>query len=370
LNPALSEYYRHKRVLITGHTGFKGGWLATWLKELGAEVCGIALPPDTDPSLHDLAGVSDGMTSHLFDLADGARVTRVVGSFQPEIVFHLAAQALVLRSYENPVETYFTNLLGSIYVLEAARQAPSVRAVLMITSDKVYHNDESGTPLREDDRLGGADPYSSSKACAELAIDSWRKSFFKSSGAARIASVRAGNVVGGGDWCADRLMPDIARAVARGEEIVLRNPHALRPWQHVLDALSGYLLLGTRLAGGGTRLDDARLDDDRLDEAWNFGPLSDDRVSVKQFADRVVAAWGKGRVRIVADPDARPEAGVLRLDSRKSVKRLNWRPLLGTDEAIDWTVRWYSAVAADPACARRQTVRQIQAYSERLGGRQ
>ncbi len=355
---ALSEFYRRKRVLVTGHSGFKGGWLTTWLKELGAEVCGIALAPNTAPSLHDLADVSGGIDPHFFDLADLARLTRQVSAFQPEIVFHLAAQPIVLRSYGHPVETYLTNLLGSIHILEVARQVRSIRGVVMVTSDKVYHNDESGTPLREDDRLGGDDPYSSSKACAELAIESWRKSFFNSPGAARIASVRAGNVVGGGDWNAHRLMPDIARALIRGEEIVLRNPHARRPWQHVLDALSGYLLLGARLARG----------EPGLDEAWNFGPVSDQPITVKEFADRVVSAWGKGRVAIAPDPTTPAEAAVLTLNSRKSIERLAWQPLLSTGEAIEWAARWYSAVAADPGCAKRQTVEQIETYTQRLDG--
>jgi CDP-glucose 4,6-dehydratase len=270
----------------------------------------------------------------------------------------MAAQALVLQSYNSPVETWLTNVMGSIHVLEAVRRTPSVRAVLMITSDKVYHNDESGTALREGDRLGGADPYSSSKAAAEIAIASWRRSFFQAPGAARIASVRAGNVFGGGDWCANRLLPDIVRAVARDEDVVLRHPGALRPWQHVLDALSGYLLLGARLGAG----------EPNLDEAWNFGPLSDETVTVKEFAERAIATWKRGRVTIAPDPKAAHEARMLRLDSRKSAERLGWRPVLPTDEAIDWSIGWYGAVLDDPACAPRVTAEQLRAYTARLPG--
>jgi CDP-glucose 4,6-dehydratase len=356
VNFAASDYYRGKRVLVTGHTGFKGGWLAMWLKQLGAEVCGVALAPGTEPNFHDLAGVSRNIESHIADLGDSDRLHRAVAGFCPEIVFHLAAQALVLESYRAPVQTYLTNVIGSLHVLEAVRRTPSVRTVLMITSDKVYHNDESGIALREDDRLGGADPYSSSKAAAEIAIQSWRRSFFQASGAARIASVRAGNVFGGGDWCANRLLPDIVRAVARGEDVVLRHPGALRPWQHVLDALSGYLVLGARLDAG----------EPDLDQPWNFGPLSAETITVKEFAERAVTTWKRGRVTVAPDPNALHEAGLLRLDSRKSAERLGWRPLLRIDEAIDWSIRWYAAVLDDPGCAPRITAEQLRAYTDRI----
>lgn len=357
LDHALSEFYRARRVLVTGHTGFKGGWLTMWLKQLGAEVCGIALAPDTDPNLHDLANVSHGIESHFADVADRKRLEAIIAAFRPELVFHLAAQALVLESYRVPVETYLTNVMGSIHVLESVRRTPSVRTVLMITSDKVYQNNESGIPLREEDRLGGPDPYSSSKACAELAIDSWRRSFFHEANCAKIASVRAGNVFGGGDWCADRLLPDIVRALTLDQEIVLRNPRASRPWQHVLDALFGYLLLGMRLS----------LSSDDFDEAWNFGPLSDERITVMEFSERVVAAWGHGRVKVAQHDESWREAALLRLDSRKSATKLRWHPLLPIEEAIDWSVRWYSSVLNDPDCAASMTAQQIGSFMERVG---
>ncbi len=350
------DYYRGRRVFVTGHTGFKGCWLTMWLKLRGAKVCGLALPPDTTPNMFELTGVAEGMTSHLSDIGDLRAVHQALRDAEPEIVFHLAAQSLVRRSYERPVETYVTNVMGTAHLLEAVRTTPTVRAVVVVTSDKVYHNPEDGAAFTEDARLGGTDPYSSSKACAELVTACWRTSFFERPDAPRIASVRAGNVIGGGDWSADRLLPDIARAVEAEREVVLRNPGALRPWQHVLDALSGYLMLGARLGG----------DDGALAEGWNFGPLTEEAINVAAFADRVVRTWGQGKVVRRADPGARKEARFLRLDSGKSVKRLGWRPVLPIADAIDWSVRWYRTVLADPSCAAEITNAQIAAFAERL----
>src|SRR4051812_69929 len=244
------DYYKTRRVLITGHTGFKGSWLTQWLKMLGAEICGVALAPDSRPAMFDLIGGAKGIVSHQIDIADAAALRRAMQEFAPEIVFHLAAQSLVRRSYDAPLETLATNVMGTAHLLEAVRATPSVRAVLIVTSDKVYRNQETGRAFVEDDALGGDDPYSASKAAAEIVTASWRASFFQGPGAALVASARAGNVFGGGDWCADRLLPDIVRAVGGGHRVVLRHPAAVRPWQYVLEALSGYLMLGMRLGGG------------------------------------------------------------------------------------------------------------------------
>lgn len=354
---AMFDYYKKRRVLVTGHTGFKGSWLTHWLKQLGAELCGIALAPDTEPSIFELIHGADDIESHQFDLADAGAVTRVVQTFRPEIIFHLAAQSLVRRSYATPRETFMSNVMGTAHVLDAARTAPSVRAVLVVTSDKVYKNRETGQAFVEDDPLGGEDPYSASKACAEIVTESWRASFFQVPAAARVASARAGNVFGGGDWCADRLLPDIARAVANDAPVILRNPAAVRPWQYVLEALSGYLMLGVRLGKG----------DAGFAESWNFGPLSDGTLSVADFAQQVVRTWGQGRVILRPDPNAPREARTLRLDSSKSVKRLGWKPVLPLQDAIEMSVEWYRIVLADPARAPDISTAQIRAFSEHLG---
>ena len=354
---ALFDDYKNRRVLVTGHTGFKGSWLTHWLKLLGADLCGIGLAPDTDPSLFDLLKVGDGIRSQLFDIADAAAVARAVKDFQPEIVFHLAAQSLVRRSYQMPLETFATNVMGTAHVLDAVRATPSVKACLIVTSDKVYRNRETGMAFREDDALGGEDPYSASKAAAEIVTESWRASFFRAPDAAAIASARAGNVFGGGDWCADRLLPDIARAVVAGQPVVLRNPAAVRPWQYVLEPLAGYLILAQRLARG----------ERTVAESWNFGPLGEGTMTVAQFSEAVVRRWGKGRLEIKPDPHAPHEAHLLRLDSSKSADRLGWAPVLTLDEAITWSVDWYRQVLENPSNAGPISTAQLKAYSERAG---
>lgn len=354
---ALFDYYKNRRVLVTGHTGFKGSWLTHWLKQLGAQQCGIALAPDTEPSIFQLIHGADGIESHQFDLADADGVTRVMQSFRPEIVFHLAAQSLVRRSYATPRQTFLSNVMGTAHVLEAVRAAPTVRAVLVVTSDKVYRNRETGQAFVEDDPLGGDDPYSASKACAEILTESWRRSFFQAPTAARVASARAGNVFGGGDWCADRLLPDIARAVAKDVPVVLRNPAAVRPWQYVLEALSGYLMLGARLGNGEAD----------FAQSWNFGPLNDDTLSVADFARQVVRIWGRGEVILRPDPGAPKEARILRLDSAKSVDRLGWKPVLPLQAAIEMSVDWYRTVLADPARAPDISTEQIRTFRAHLG---
>jgi CDP-glucose 4,6-dehydratase len=349
-------FYKNRRVLVTGHTGFKGCWLTRWLKLLGAEVCGIALPPDTMPNMFDLVAGSDGIQSHLFDLADADAVAGTVRNFRPEIIFHLAAQSLVRRSYRNPRETFLSNVMGTAHVLEAARATPSVRAVLVVTSDKVYRNRETGLAFVEDDPLGGDDPYSASKACAEIVTGSWRHSFFHGPGAAQVASARAGNVFGGGDWCTDRLLPDIVRAMSAGAPVVLRNPDAVRPWQHVLEALFGYLMLAARLGRG----------EKGFDEAWNFGPVGEGTLTVAEFAGAVIRRWGQGSLELRPDPAAPKEAHLLRLDSARSVQRLGWKPVLPLVDAIAISVDWYRAVSENPARAAAVTTAQIEAFTDIL----
>jgi CDP-glucose 4,6-dehydratase len=343
-----------RSVFVTGHTGFKGGWLALWLQQLGARVHGLALDPATEPSLFDTAGVAGGMTSdHRIDLADHGAVSAAIADAAPEILFHLAAQPLVRESYRDPVETFRTNVLGTVHVLEAARRCPSLRAVVVVTTDKVYRNDERAAPFAESETLGGADPYSASKAAAEIATESYRRSFFGGGKhGARVATARAGNVIGGGDWAAERLVPDCLRASDRGEDLTLRYPGAVRPWQHVLEPLSGYLALAEKLFG-----------EDGADyaEAWNFGPDRSDDATVGAVAEQTLALLGNG-VGIRSDGNDHPhEAAVLRLDSAKARDRLGWSPRWPLAKGLEKTVEWHRAWR-DGADMRAVTLGQIAEY--------
>lgn len=323
-------FWAGKRVLLTGQTGFKGAWLWLWLRHLGAEPLGLALDPDTDPSLCGLAGIGGSPASRIGDIRDGPALTRLVAEWEPDIVLHLAAQALVRRSYAEPVETVATNVLGTVNVLEAVRAASSVKAVVSVTTDKCYLNREWVWPYREDDPLGGHDPYSASKACAEIVTAAWRQSFLAPRGVA-VATARAGNVIGGGDWSPDRLVPDCLAALSRGESVAIRNPRATRPWQHVLEPLSGYLLLAERLH---------REDGQGVAEAWNFGPEIGDVQPVSTVVDHLVRLWG-GTSRWHLVEGAQPhEAGLLAVDAAKARARLGWQPRLRLGEALAWTVEW------------------------------
>lgn len=325
-------FWSEKRVLLTGHTGFKGGWLALWLQHLGAKVMGYSLPAPTNPSLFETARISESIEGVIADIRDLKRLNAVFREFSPEVVFHLAAQPLVRASYDDPVETYSTNLIGTIHVLDAVRHSKSVKCAIMITTDKCYENAESATGYRETDRLGGYDPYSNSKACAELAIDSYRRSFFGDPGTPAIASARAGNVIGGGDWAVDRLIPDLVRAAVSGKALVLRNPKSTRPWQHVLDPLCGYLLLAQGLCA----------DRSRYAEAWNFGPLDEDVRTVEEIVALAVGHWGGG-LKWTVDAGVQPhETKMLKLDASKAAGA-GWRPLLRVEQAVDWTIEWYRA---------------------------
>ena len=353
---SLPIFYRRKKVFLTGHTGFKGSWLATWLKTLGANVTGYALAPETSrPSLFEAAAVERGMNSILGDLRDAPALEAALSGQQPDIVFHLAAQPLVRRSYIAPVETLHVNALGTAHLLEAVRKTPSVRAVVIVTTDKCYENREWLWGYREDEALGGRDPYSCSKASAELIAAAYRQSYFSSPDCARVATARAGNVFGGGDWSEDRLVPDILQALLEHRTIVLRNPQAVRPWQHVLEPLAGYLQLAERLWEAGAE----------YCEAWNFGPGDGDAISVAELTDRLVSLWGAGRVSAQPPANAPHEAHTLRLDSSKARQRLHWRPRLSLDEGLQWTVDWTRTWAQTPARAELAIKEQIENYMER-----
>jgi len=327
------DVFRGRRVFLTGHTGFKGSWLAMWLAELGAQVHGYALEPPTSPSLFDEAHVVETLASHtLADVRDLGRLTAALMEAKPEFVFHLAAQPIVRRSYREPRETWEVNVLGTVNLLEAVRAVGSVRVCQVITSDKCYENPGQVCAFRETDAMGGHDPYSSSKGAAEIAVAAWRRSFFQ--GGVSLASARAGNVIGGGDWAEDRLIPDCVRALSRGEMIPVRSPNAIRPWQHVLEPLAGYLTLAAA----------QRRDPATFADAFNFGPLPAGNLDVGRVADLVVRSWGSGRwepTGPAAASDVRHEAAFLKLDVTKATTLLDWAPRLAPDEAIGQTVRWY-----------------------------
>lgn len=331
-----NDFYRGKRVLITGHTGFKGSWLAIWLHELGAEVIGVALDPQTEKDNYVLSGIGSKIKADLrVDIRDGEIMKRIFNEYQPEIVFHLAAQPLVRLSYDEPVETWQTNVMGTINVMEAFRQCPSAKVAVMITTDKCYENREINHAYREDEAMGGYDPYSSSKGACEIAISSWRRSFmnpvdFAKHGKA-IASVRAGNVIGGGDWANDRIIPDCIRAIEAGLPIEIRNKNAVRPWQYVLEPLRGYLMLAQKMWENPTE----------YCEGWNFGPKMDAVVPVWDVATMLTKAYGKGELIDQTDPNAPHEANLLMLDIAKAQTRLGWTPRLTTAEAIALTADWY-----------------------------
>lgn len=327
-------FWKGKKVLITGHTGFKGSWLSLWLQSKGALVTGYALPPHTVPNLFDSAHIADGMISIIGDIRNLDFLQSVVAEHRPEIIYHMAAQALVRHSYSYPVETYSTNVMGTMNILEAIRQTDSVRAAVIITSDKCYENKEWVWGYRENDPMGGHDPYSSSKGCAELIVSAYRNSFFSSDDTSRevaVASTRAGNVIGGGDWSKDRLIPDIMNAFMEKRPVVIRNPNAVRPWQHVLDPLSGYLLLAEKLWTEGKK----------FSEAWNFGPDENDMISVLKITEFLSYLW-EDEASWEFDSSRNPhEAHCLRLDCSKARNILGWSPKLNVQKALEWTMEFY-----------------------------
>jgi CDP-glucose 4,6-dehydratase len=350
--------YEKRRVLVTGHTGFKGAWLSTWLAELGAEVSGLAQPPEGEPNLFAALDLADRMaSSSVVDIRDKEAVVAEIDRLKPEIVFHLAAQALVRRSYADPIETFATNVLGTANVLEACRLQDSVKAVVCVTTDKVYQNHEWVWPYRENDRLGGKDPYSASKACAEIVASVYQGALNRED-PVRIATARGGNVVGGGDWSADRIVPDIVRALTTGSPIVLRNPGAVRPWQHVLELCEGYLELGARLLAG----------EREVEGAWNFGPFPTDQTRVDGVVSKFLETWGAPGHQVDLQPSPLHEARLLRLDVSKAMSGLDWRPRLSIDDTIALTAEWYRSYYRDPGSAHEVTCNQLRRFRGAVGG--
>ena len=343
-------FWSARPVLVTGHTGFKGSWLCWWLKLLGARVAGLALDPPTSPSLFDASGLARAVGSAQGDVRDLEAMNTAFRDHRPEVVFHLAAQSLVRESFRSPVETFTTNVVGTVNCLEAARNCQSVRAVVVVTTDKCYRNHGSRRGYREDDELGGDDPYAASKACAEFVTQAYRKSFFEARGGALVASARAGNVIGGGDWAADRLVPDAMRAFASARPVRIRNPESTRPWQHVLDPLRGYLVLAERLHAG----------ESGAAMAWNFGPDAADTRPVSWIVNQLARRWGgdAGWQRDAGEQP--PETAELVLDSSKARAELGWRPALPLEKALDWVVEWYRTFASRGV--REITLEQIARY--------
>lgn len=343
--------YKGKKVFLTGHTGFKGAWLSIWLKQLGAEVLGYSLEPNTTPNLFNLCEIDKEINSVFGDIRDSEKLEKVMTKFNPDIVFHLAAQPLVRLSYNEPKMTYETNVIGTLNVYEAARKCNSLKAIVSITTDKCYENKEWVYGYRENDPMGGYDPYSSSKGCAELLTSSYRNSFFNNLGIS-LASTRAGNVIGGGDWAEDRLIPDLVRAVSNNEALIIRNPIATRPWQHVLEPLSGYLWLGALLLQGRKE----------LSCGWNFGPNDSNVLSVEEILKLSLKEWGRGVYKV--DKSAQPhEAKLLKLDISKARAELKWEPVYHVEDTISKTIEWYKNFYDNKDINMREfTINQIKEY--------
>lgn len=344
-------FWQGKKVFVTGHTGFKGSWLALWLQSMGANVKGFALAPPTTPALFNEAKVAAGMESEIGDIRDLAAMTASMKAFNPDVLIHMAAQPLVRLSYREPVETYATNVMGTVHVLEAARQCTNLRAIVNVTTDKCYENREWEWGYRENEPMGGHDPYSNSKGCSELVTAAYRNSFFSSSDTPALASARAGNVIGGGDWAEDRLIPDILRAFEHELPVVIRNPLATRPWQHVLEPLSGYLMLAEKLYDQG----------DAFAQGWNFGPCDEDVLPVEWILDHMVERWGKGAAWQLDVSPQPHEAQLLKLDISKARAKLKWRPKWSLGRTLDSIVDWHEAWLAGTN-VQQKTLDQIFQY--------
>jgi CDP-glucose 4,6-dehydratase len=349
------SFWQGRRVFLTGHTGFKGSWLSLWLQALGADVTGYALTPPTEPSLFALARVGEEMTSIIADIRDYSRLSSAIAEARPDVILHLAAQSVVKRGYADPVETYASNVMGTVHVFEAVRRLGLRCAIVNVTSDKCYAHRPSGAPYVEDDPMGGDDPYSNSKGCAELVTTSFRLSYFPAESITKhgvaLGSARAGNAIGGGDWTADQLIPDLIRAFQADAPCLIRSPDGIRPWQFLLEPLRGYLLLAEKLATGSPE----------YASGWNFGPEDEDAKPVSWIADRLQASWGEG-AQWVRDPSGHPaEAAVLRLDASRAARGLGWRPVVRLGTTLDWIVEWYRAQQSG-ADARALTLEQIARY--------
>lgn len=352
---AFEGAYRGRRVLVTGHTGFTGSWLTSWLLALEARVSGIGLQPSTEPSLYKALSLEGRIDSHIEDIRDLTAMRHIIGGAKPEIIFHLAAQPLVSVAYDDPVDTFATNVIGTANILQVATEVPGIRAVVCVTTDKVYHNEEWAWGYRETDRLGGKDPYSASKAAAEIVASAYQQTVSQRGNGVGIATARGGNIIGGGDFSRDRIVPDFVRAVQAGVPLRLRNPSATRPWQHVLALCHAYLLLASRL-----------IEDRSLVQAWNFGPQHDGNRTVQNLVDGLTGAWHSHGVEY-QDGNFK-EAHFLHLDSSKAGTQLGWQPALSFDDTVRWTAEWYAAFVADAGTAPAITNAQLARYRERLAG--
>lgn len=345
------KFYKNKRIFVTGHTGFKGAWLTLWLNMLGAKVYGYSLEPQSEPNIFEACKVEDKCTSFIGDIRDYDLLKEKIEEFDPHIIFHMAAQALVRDSYEDPIDTFSTNLMGTVNVLNCARKVKSLKSIVVVTSDKCYENNETGKPFKETDPMGGKDPYSASKGCAELAAFSYSRSFFDKNEQATVASVRAGNVIGGGDWSKDRLIPDIVRSVNSEKEITLRNPKSVRPWQHVLEPLGGYLLIGRKTFEEGKI----------FEGGWNFGPDKADELCVDEIVVKIITIWNK-KIPVICKDTPQKEAGILRLSIEKVKDKLSWKPVLNITTALEMTVNWYKQYYEDKEKILDFTEKQISNY--------
>lgn len=343
------SYYKNKKVLVTGHTGFKGSWLCQWLLQLGADVCGVSLEPNSSPALFNVLRLDKKLEHHIENILNAEKLDAIFENYQPEIVFHLAAQPLVRLSYDEPKLTWETNVIGTVNVLEAVKKTESVNSCIVITTDKCYENKEWCWGYRETDHLGGHDPYSASKGAAEIVVSSYRRSFLQERNC-KVASARAGNVIGGGDWSKDRIVVDFVKSIEKNEPVYLRNPKATRPWQHVLEPLSGYLTLPVKL--------NESVD---LVGAYNFGPKDDSVIEVESLAKKLVKSWGKGLVEITGNKNQPHEANLLKLDCSKAKALLGWEPKWGIDRTVEATVEWYSSFY-DKKGMEELTSKQIKKY--------
>jgi CDP-glucose 4,6-dehydratase len=355
------EFWKQKKIFITGHTGFKGSWLSLWLQNFSAYLIGYSLPPPTTPNLYELADIGRDMKSVQGDVRDFGHLKDIIAAHDPEVVFHMAAQSLVRQSYQDPMVTYETNVMGTVNVLEAVRQVGTTKAVIVVTSDKCYENRESDWGYREDEPMGGYDPYSSSKGCAELVTAAYRRSYFNPRSGddppTAIASVRAGNVIGGGDWASDRLVPDIMRALLADRPAVIRNPRAIRPWQHVLDPLAGYLLLAEKLLTDGSK----------YAESWNFGPRADEAKPVSWVCQRLVELWGGDNSCQIDEGDHPHEAQYLKLDASKAAAKLGWSQQWNIDQSLSAVVDWYKCYESGQEL-RNFMIGQLQSYLHKAEG--